>query len=234
MKVVRQGNNICPGAIETYLTVFPQGEESIKFYTPFSSVRWEIVEKVKNEPQGQYWVLITYQNTGTKHPTYGCGETKHARIYGTQNNGSYNLVKGEILDIVLTKESYEAVASYKLQVKNINHYVFKHQLVDSQTGNRSLQSESKCNIYKPSAAFPGSVRIEDVIPITGGYEYEFKVFDQRGFVFSKVFAEIPTIDDYCVFPERECPPGTCRCDCGSSHVCCYDSKTGEVVTSFLK
>ena len=84
------------------------------------------MEKVKNEPQGQYWVSITYENTGTRHPSYGCKEIKHASLYGIQKNGFYNLVKGEILEIVLTKRSYEAVATYKLLIKQINHYVSEY------------------------------------------------------------------------------------------------------------
>ncbi len=85
-----------------------------------------------------------------------------------------------------------------------------------------------------AAALPGSVKIEDIIPITGSYEYEFRVFDERGLVFSKILDEIPTVDNYCIFSEQKCPPGTCECDCSNTHICCYDSKTGEVVTSFLK
>ncbi len=234
MKIVRQGNNVCPGADKTYLTAYPQGAESIKFYTPFPDVRWEIVELVKNEPQGQYWVSITYQNTGIAGQALACGQTVQARVYRAQKDGHYNLIKGKILGIFLTKESYEAVATYKISVENANGYVSKQILTDPNTGNRALQSKTECSIYHPSAAYPGSVKIEDIIPITGGYEYEFRVFDQRGFVFSKTFETIPTIDDYCVFPQKKCPLGTCSCDCSNTHVCCYDPKTGKVVTSFLK
>lgn len=227
MKIVRQNNNICPGADKTYLTVFPQGEKSIKFYTPFPDVRWEIVEQVKNEPQGQYWVSITYQNTGIASPNLACGETVQAFVFRAKKNGYYNFIQGKILGIVLTKESYEIVPTYKISVKSINGYVSKQVLTDPNTGNRALQSKSECSFNYPAAAYPNSVKIEDIIPITGGYEYEFKVFDERGLVFSKIFETIPTIDDHCVFPREKCPPGTCECDCNPHYICCY-GKDGKV------
>ncbi len=227
MKIVRKGNNICTGAIKTYLTAYPQGEESIMFYTPFPYVRWEILEKVKNEPQGQYWVSITYQNTGIAGQALACGQTVQASVFRAQKDGYYNFIQGKILGIVLTKESYEAVATYKISVKSVNGYISKQVLTDPNTGNRALQSKTECSIYHPAAAYPNSVKIDDIIPITGGYEYEFKVFDERGFVFSRIFQTIPTIDDYCVFPREECPPGTCSCDCNTHYICCY-GKDGKV------
>lgn len=234
MKVVTEGRDICQGASETYLAVFIKGEEKLKFYTPFSSVRWQVIEKAGSDPTGQYWVAISYINTGTKHPTYGCGETKYASVYGRPAMNQYEKIQGAIRGIVLNKKRYEGSPSYKLKVENSQGTIIEYSITDRVYGNRSLKSKSKCDPNFISAALPGSVVIEDIIPITGGYEYEFRVFDERGLVFSRVFEEIPTIDDYCVFPEKKCPAGTCQCDCGSSHVCCYDSVTGEVVTSFLK
>ena len=226
-KVVREGNNICQGADKTYLTAYLQGEEAIRFYTPFPYVRWSIIEKVKNEPQGQYWVSITYKNTGVAGQALGCKETVQARVLRAQRNSHYNLIKGKILGIVFTKESYQPVATYKIAVENINGYISKHLLTDRNTGNRGLQSKINCSFNHPAAAYPGSVIIDDIIPITGGYEYEFRVFDERGLVFSKIFPTIPTIDDYCVFPREECPPGTCECDCNPHYICCY-GKDGKV------
>ncbi len=221
MRIVREGQNICPGADKTYLTVFVEGEKQFKFYTPFSSVRWEVIEKTGSDPQGQYWVAISYTNTGTRHPTYGCGETKYANVYGRPANNQYRKIQGAIIGIILNKKSWEGAPSYKLKVETSWGAIIEYSITDTIYGNRSLQSKSQCNSNFISAALPGSVIIEDIIPITGGYEYEFRVFDERGLVFSKPVDEIPTVDDYCVFPQERCPPGTCECDCNPNYICCY-------------
>ena len=221
MRVVREGQNICQGADKTYLTVFVKGESQFKFYTPFSSVRWEVVEKTGKDPKGQYWVAISYTNTGTKHFTYGCGETKYANVYARPVNNQYRKIQGAIIGIILNKKSYEGSPSYKLKVENKNGTIIEYLITDTIYGNRSLQSKSQCDPNFIAAALPGSVVIEDIIPITGGYEYEFRVFDERGLVFSKTLQEIPTVDNYCVFPQERCPPGTCECDCNPNYICCY-------------
>ena len=227
MRIVSEGQNICPGADKTYLTVFVEGESQFKFYTPFSSVRWDVIEKTGSDPNEQYWVAISYTNTGTRHPTYGCGETKYANVYGRPANNQYNQIKGAIIGIVLNKKSWEGTPSYKLKIETSWGATIEYSITDKIYGNRSLQSKSQCDPNFISAALPGSVIIEDIIPITGGYEYEFRVFDERGLVFSKPVDEIPTVDDYCIFPQEECPPGTCPCDCHPSYTCCY-GKDGKV------
>lgn len=221
MKVVREGQNICLGADKTYLTVFIEGEEQFKFYTPFSSVRWSVVEKTGSDPTGEYWVAISYTNTGTKYPTYGCGEKKYANVYSRPANNQYRKIQGAIIGVVLNKKSWEGAPSYKLKVETSWGAIIEYSITDAVYGNRSLQSKSQCDPNFISAALPGSVMIEDIIPITGGYEYEFRVFDERGLVFSKTFETIPTIDHYCVFPQEKCPPGTCECDCNPNYICCY-------------
>ena len=224
MKIVREGNNVCPGADKTYLKIFIEEEEKFTFYTSFSSVRWEVIEKTGNDPTGQYWVAISYTNTGTKHPTYGCGETKYANVFRRPKNNQYQHIQGRIIGIVFNKKRWQGAPSYKLKVENSRGAIIEYSITDRIYGNRSLQSKSQCDPNFISAALPGSVIIEDIIPITGGYEYEFRVFDERGLVFSKILDEIPTVNNYCIFPEKKCPPGTCECNCSNTHVCCYDSK----------
>ncbi len=221
MRVVSEGQNICQGADKTYLKVFIGEEEKFNFYTSFSSVRWEVIEKTGDDPTGQYWVAISYTNTGTKHFSYGCGETKYASVYARPAMSQYRLIQGAIRGIVLNKKSYEGAPSYKLKVETSWGSIIEYLITDTIYGNRSLQSKSECNPNFISAALPGSVIIDEIIPITGSYEYEFRVFDERGLVFSKILEEIPTVDNYCVFPQEKCPPGTCECDCHPSYTCCY-------------
>ncbi len=221
MRVVSESKNICQGADRTYLKVFTKEKEKFNFYTSFSSVRWEVIEKTGNDHTGQYWVAISYTNTGTKHFSYGCGETKYASVYGRPAMSQYRLIQGAIRGIVLNKKSYEGAPSYKLKVETSWGSIIEYLITDTIYGNRSLQSKTQCDHNFISAALPGSVIIEDIVPITGRYEYEFRVFDERGLVFSKILEEIPTVDNYCVFSQEECPPGTCPCDCHPSYTCCY-------------
>ncbi len=221
MRVVREGQNICPGADKTYLTVFVEGEEKFKFYTPFPNVRWEVVEKTGSDPTGEYWISIIYINTGTKHPDYDCAAPKYANVYARPSKGKYRWIQGAIIGIALNKKSYEGAPSYKLVVKTSSGRIIEYLITDTIYGNYSLRSEAECKSKFISAAYPGSVKIEEIIPITGGYEYEFRVFDERGLVFSKILEEIPTVDDYCILTQEKCPPGTCECDCHLSYTCCY-------------
>lgn len=59
----------------------------------------------------------------------------------------------------------------------------------------------------------------------------FSVFREDELKYQKDFDDQPLVHNYCL--DGECPPNTCRCDCGS-RVCCYDPATGKAVTSFPK
>lgn len=82
----------------------------------------------------------------------------------------------------------------------------------------------------------GLVYINSIMPTDSNSpddcgSWVFSVSRGEELMYIRDFEDKPLVDTYCL--DGECPPNTCKCDCGNL-VCCYDVKTGKAVYSFPK
>lgn len=232
MTVLREGKVICNGAAQAYLNLYLGGEYLYSYYTASPPLDWKIQRVAGKDPTGEYWVKITYRNTGLGFGGYQCDEIKLARVFRAAFDGEYNRIRGGIIGIVLTQESWEREKTYKLKIQRSDGRIFNRSLVDNYYGNRNLVPQEDCSYSRISAAFPGSVEIADIKTITGAPVLELVVKDDREQVFTKEIPDIVSVNSRCVFQQQQCPLGTCACDCHPSYICCYgkDGKAKTIIT----
>jgi hypothetical protein len=78
--------------------------------------------------------------------------------------------------------------------------------------------------------FNSDYSFDKIADCSCGIPKVLKIFDNRGLVFTSQFNSCPDVIIEC--SETECPPNTCKVDCGN-HICCYD-KNGYPVKTIQK
>ncbi len=201
-------------------------DELTQFHSNYPPISWETEDVEKIEEDRKYFIFGTCLGKGNSGTFRGCNVTRWWRTHQSVKapfsdpyiwdyNGRWYVNdkdNNRIPCSAIFKSWYDSKTIGNLPLYNLNWFPFDHCAND--TGNYGM------NLVKTAIVpFDGS---------TLSVDCKVKIYDTRGYVFSKTFdTYCPNITYLC--QGNECPPNTCAVDCGN-HICCYDNRGIAVQT----